>query len=60
MSSEAIRRHEYLAFLADPKYLPQAEQESVHAEDVIRLVDGQRYEQNELTPTTIGRTARSS
>lgn len=53
MSNEAIQGHEYLAFLADPDYWPLGEQENVYAEGVVLLVDGQRFEQDELTPTTI-------
>jgi hypothetical protein len=55
-STAAIPGHEYLEFLTDPEYwVPgcQGSEGSVYAEGVVLLVDGQRFEQDELTPTTI-------
>lgn len=54
ISSSAIPGHEYLAFLSDPVYWPQAADASIYAEEVILQVDGQRSEQLDLTPDTIG------
>jgi hypothetical protein len=53
MSQTSIPGHEYLAFLSDPEYWNQTEQQEIYAEGVVLLVDGHRFEQNELTPTTI-------
>ena len=52
--SSAIPGHQYLSFLSEPAYWPQAGDESVYAEEVVLQVDGQQYEQLELTPETIG------
>jgi hypothetical protein len=53
ISTEVIPGHEYLAFLADAEYWPQGDQENIYAEGVVLLVDGQRFDQGELTPSTI-------
>jgi len=54
ISTNAIPGHEYLAFLSDSDFWPQSADASVYAEEVILQVDGQRLEQLELTPETIG------
>lgn len=52
--TSAIPGHEYLASLSDSAYWPQSADASVYAEEVVLQVDGQRFEQLELTPDTIG------
>lgn len=55
-STVEIPGHEYLEFLTDPEYWAQGGEysdENVYAEGVVLLVDGHRFEQDELTPTTI-------
>lgn len=49
----AIPGHEYLAFLSDPAYWPQGGDGSVYAEEVVLQIDGQSYEQDELTPDAV-------
>lgn len=51
--SSSIPGHEYLAFLSDPAYWPHGGDESVYAEEVVLQIDGQSYEQDELTPDAI-------
>ena len=52
--TSAIPGREYLAFLSDLAYWPQSADGTVYAEEVVLQVDGQQYDQTELTPETIG------
>jgi len=51
--TSAIPGHEYLAFLADPAYWAQGGDGSVYAEEVVLQIDGQSYQQDELTPDAV-------
>ena len=54
MPTTAIPGNEYLAFLSDPEYWPQGADGAVYAEEVVLQIDGQTYQQDELTPDAIG------
>jgi hypothetical protein len=56
--TRAILGSEYLAFLSDHAAWPQEDQAEVHAENVVLLVDGVRYDQSEITPNTITASSR--
>lgn len=52
-TTSPIAGADYLAFLSDPQYWPQSEDEATYAQDVVLEVDGVRFDQDELTPETI-------